>query len=558
LAPRRERLIELMLEETHGNPPPDLSARIMGSLDKPLPVAGAVHAAPLPALAPILRPAFPWHWFAAAAAAAVMIGAGLALAFSGNDTPVDVPAIAGPGTNAPASVTPQPNPQPTPRPQPQPAPQPEPEPKPAPAPQPQPQPEPAPQPEQPQPEPAPLPPEEVEKPQPVPQPEPEVPQPVPTPEEPKPAPGPTIEDPPAQPVPQPPQPERPPTEAPKTGPTRVAMVMYQSNNAKLSFKEAGATRFTEVKPETELMSGWTLSARKPVLLDLGHGRRAWFEGELGLDVSEGAVVLEIIKDGVFVDALGAKGAVVLRREGTSIEVTDAAVLAEKMTSAKDGLEVACLDGEVSWGESKLTSGQAAAISGKGFKRGKVEGAKLREKGLAGEWAKAQNLTHEDFEARLGERLYAGEVEGGVAHGSEKEIAVGLTLNPLREATERTFVRVRMRVSAPTGLYLQLIGDEGKSRFGKDFLVPAGQWVTLKFAVLAQREGGDGGRMPQKGEPNGKEGKEGGKEPGKEGAKGNAEKVDDKAVLCKVQALCKNKGAKIEIDWIEIGEDPVQK
>lgn len=556
MAPSRERLIELMLEEAHGNPPPDLSARIMGSLDLPLAQHASDPAAPHRE-APVLRPAFPWHWFAAAAAAAVMLGAGLALVFSGNDVPVNEPAIAGPGGNESIQPAPQPRPQPQPAPQPKPEPKPEPKPGPKPTPEPTPQPEPEPTPEpapQPEPEPAPKPPEEVEKP--APQPEPEVPQPKPTPEEPKPAPGPVVDETPKEPAPQqPPQPERPPTEAPKTAPVRVATVLFQSGSAKLSFKEAGATRFTEVKAETELMSGWTLSARHPVLLDLGHGRRAWFEGELGLDVADGVIVLEVIKEGVLVDSLGAKGSILLRREGTSIEVLDAVVLAEKMTSAKDGLEVACLDGEVSWGESKLLSGQAAQVSGKGFKRGKVEGAKLRDKGLAGEWAKAQNLQREDFEVRLGERLYAGELEGGVAHGGEKEISVGLTLKEEREAGERTFLRVRVRVSAPTGLYLQLIGDEGKSRFGKDFLVPAGQWVTLKIAVLAQREGGDNGRAQPKGEQ-GKDGKEG--KEGKEAPKGNLEKPDEKALLCKFQALCKNKGAKIEIDWIEIGDEPAQR
>lgn len=557
MAPSRERLIELMLEEAHGNPPPDLSRKIMGALDQP--VIQPVAAQPLPAReAPVLRPAFPWHWFAAAAAAAVMVGAGLALMFSGNDTPVDQPAIAGPGSNQ--AVQPAPQPAPQPRPQPQPAPQPQPEREPAPQPSPQPEPQPAPetpqpQPEpQPEPEPAPKPPEEVERPQPEPQPEPA---PKPTPEEPPTKPGPVIDEPPVkpEPAPQPPQPERPPTEAPRTGPVRVAMVAYQSPNAKLSYKEAGATRFTEVKPETELMSGWTLSTRHPVLLDLGQGRRAWFDGELGIDSVEGVVSLEIIKEGVYLDTLGGKGAVILRRGETSIEVTDAAVVVEKMSTSKDGIEVSCLDGELSWGESKLLAGQGAQISGKGFKRGRVEGAKLRDHKLVRELAAAQKLTREEFDGRLGERLYAGEAEGGIVHGSEKEVGIGLTLADQPEVTERTFIRVRMRVSAPTGLYLQLIGDEGKSRFGKDFLVPAGHWVTLRFAVAAQREGGDNGRAQPKGEQNGKEGKE--KEAAREGAKA-LEKAEAKSLLCKFQALCKNKAAKIEIDWIEIGEDPAQK
>lgn len=557
MAPSRERLIELMLEEAHGNPPPDLSRKIMGALDQPL--AQPAAAQPVPAReAPVLRPAFAWHWFAAAAAAAVLLGAGLALMFSGNDTPVDQPAIAGPGGNQAVQPAPQPSPQP--RPQPQPAPQPKPEPGPVPTPAPQPQPEPQPEPEvpqpepQPEPEPAPKPPEEVERPQPEPSPEPA---PKPTPEEPAPKPGPVIEEPPVkpQPVPQPPQPERPPTEAPRTGPVRVALVAYQSPNAKLSYKEAGATRFTEVKPDTELMSGWTLSTRHPVLLDLGQGRRAWFDGELGLESVDGVVALEVIKEGVYLDMLGGKGAVIVRRGETSLEISDAAVVIEKMSTSKDGMEVSCLDGELSWGESKLQAGQGAQISGKGFKRSRVEGPKLREHKLVRELAAAQKLTREEFEGRLGERLYAGEAEGGIVHGGEKEIGVGLTLAEPLEVTERTFIRVRMRVSAPTGLYLQLIGDEGKSRFGKDFLVPSGHWVTLKFAVAAQREGGDNGRAVPKGEQNG--GKE--KEAAREGIKGEkAEKLDAKSLLCKFQALCKNKAAKIEIDWIEIGEDPAQK
>lgn len=551
MAPSRDRLIELMLEEAHGNPPPDLSARIVAEVNGTAAQTGRAPAM-APVLKPVLKPAFPWHWFAAAAAAAVLLGAGFALVFSGNDVPSDVPSVAGSGSNAQPDPAPQPRPNPQPRPSPQPQPRPEPAPQPTPGPmipepQPQPQPQPAPQPgpePEPEPEPAPMPPEEVEKPAP----EPEVPAPVPAPksEEPRPAPGPTVEEPPVQPQPQ--QPDRPPTEAPRAGPVKTATVLFQSSGAKLSYKEGAATRFTEIKGELELMSGWVLSARHPVLLDLGHGRRAWFEGELGIDIVDGNTTLEVIKEGVYVDALGGKGTVIVRREGTAIEVADAAVLAERMSTIKDGLEVSCLDGEVAWGESRLGAGQGATISGKGFKRTKAEGAKLRDKGLIKDWAKSQNLWREDFDARMGERLFAGEVENGIAIGpGGREVSIGCYLRESREASERTFLRVRIRVTANTGLYLQLIGDEGKSRFGKEFLVPAGQWVTLKIPVLACREGDNGMRAPAK--PGEKEGNKGGEK---------NEKIDAASLLQKFHVATKNKNTQIEIDWIEIGDEPAQK
>ncbi|MBE7492364.1 MAG: hypothetical protein HS108_11485 [Planctomycetes bacterium] len=558
MARSRERLIELMLEEAHGNPPPDLSRRIMRSLDQPVPASSPVAEAVQPRGA-VLRPAFPWHWFAAAAAAAVLLGAGLALVFSGKDTPAPQPEIATPGTNVPVQPAPAPAPKPAPRPEPAPQPEPRVQPRPQPepeTPQPEPRPVPQPQPEpEPEPQPAPRPPEEVERPAP----EPEAPKPGPTPEEPKPAPGPVVDDTPKGPAPQP-VPERPPTEAPRTGPVRVALVMYQSANARLSYKEAGAARFTEVKGDLELMSGWTLSARHPVLLDLGQGKRAWFEGELGLDVVEGNPVLEVIKEGVFVDALGAKGAITIRREGTSIEVSDAAVLAERMSTVKDGLEISCLDGEVVWGESRLNAGQGATISGRGFKRTKAEGARLREKTLFKDWARAQNLVREDFDGRMGERLYAGEIENGVVIGpGGREVSVGCYLPQPREAGERTYVRVRMRVTAHTGLYVQVIGDDGKARYGKEFLVPAGQWVTLKFPVLANREGDNGMRgvqkPPEKPEPGAKDAREkDAKDAREKDARGNAEKSEGNGLLVKFQVLTKVKGTQIEIDWVEIGDE----
>jgi len=581
---RKERLIEQMLEEIHGNPPPDMTARITRALHAP--VAGNVQGlADSPALdgdlaqpesaplAPVIRVAFPWHWFAAAAAAAVLVGALLAMTFSAKGDPEPgQPGIAGPG-NSPAALPRAPRPdvqdprrelpanprenprepavpdlprQPGANTQPQPGPaQPDSSPV-VPPDQPdhvQNPPKPDTPPENPREHPQPPapqdPPREPAK-DPVvggpdaPKPGPEVPK-QPVPDQPSNPSGPVVEAPKPDPVP-----DRPPTEAPKPVPVRVATFLYQSDSARLSLRAAGETSWKEIKDikgGQEFLSGSSLRARRPVQLDLGNGIRAWLQGDVELGISDATPSLEPLTtgDAVYIDALGCKGVVLVKRGDVSMEVSDAAMMAERSGT---NLKIACLDNEVSWGESKLSAGQSASLSGKGFSREKTEGQRLREDKFIREIAKAQNLWREDFETKPGERLFSGEVDGGRVVGGQREPSIGLNFPGGHAISERSYLRVRLRVNAAATVGLQLVADENKGKFGREVTLEADHWTIVRIALVPQAEGDQRGKVGGNG--------------------GVVEKPYLNVLIAKFQATVKAKGAQLEIDWIEIGEEPQAK
>lgn len=577
---RKERLIEQMLEEIHGNPPPDMKARIVRAMHAP--AADAAQSMHLPqavnaggpqqaaGLAPVVRVAFPWHWFAAAAAAAILVGALLAVTFSGKTDPAPVqPGIAGPGNSPSGSPrSPQPgvedpntdsrqNPRENPREpvspqsprnpggntQPEPAPKQPDNPEVVPPdhvknpPQPETQPD-NPR-EQPQP-PAPQDPPRGPAKDPVvggpdtPKTAPETPK-QPVPDQPSKPPGPTVEGPKPDPVP-----DRPPTEAPKPVPVRVAVFLYQSESARLSLRAAGETGWKEIKDikaGQEFMSGSALRARRPVQLDLGNGIRAWLQGDIELGISEATPSLEPLTtgDAVYIDALGCKGAVLVRRGDVSMEVSDAAMMAERSGT---NLKIACLDNEVSWGESKLAAGQSASLSGKGFSREKTEGQRLREDKFMRDIAKAQNLWREDFESKPGERLFAGEVDGGRVLGAQREPSIGLNFPGGHVVSERSYLRVRLRVNVAATVGLQLVADENKGKFGREVALEADHWVIVRIPLVPQADGEQRGKVGGNG--------------------GVVEKPYLNVIVAKFQATVKAKGAQLEIDWIEIGEEPAAK
>lgn len=518
MADRKERLIEMLLEESLGKAPPDLSGRIMLSLDRS-------EVARVEPLAPVRRLPFDWIW-AAAAAAVLVIGVALFVKFSESPEQTDnLPVLLRADGNGPAlqpspyvapdkhiGIPPEQPPLVTPPRTPEKVEGPKADDK------------------QPAPPvtPTDMPREEPRKdariedtPQPAPS---QPPKPGPNPAD-KPKPGPDVKN-----LPKDPPPEkavkREPTEAPGVAPVAVATVAWQSLTANLQYKLPGPVTYRDVTPGMDLMSGWTLRSRHPVALDLGNGVRVWFDGDLGLDKADAVPVLHVQGGKLYVDSFGCKGTVSVRHGELAIEIEDAAMLADPMGTK---LKVACLYGELTWGESKLGEGQSAMLSGKGFDRERNMGARLRDDSLIRAIERAQNLWREDFDSRLGERLFAGEVEDGRAIGAMRESTVGLILAGLRLPPQRAFIRVRLKSSLKGAVGLQLLADEIKAKFHKEVALEADKWTTVKLPVTLMQE-----------------------------SEGRANAVNVAVVLSKFQAMVKTKGAQLEIDWIEIGEEPVGK
>lgn len=494
---RKDRIVELTLEEALGKAPPDLTNQVMAALD-----------APVARQAPPPRLSIYWPW-AAAAAALLIIGVALLMKLGGEPVqPQDNEIISRPDTKDlqrakgdEITRTPWRDPHDAaPREQPSSSghlDKPESQPREAPTAQPdgteggkgmieQPAP---PSPARPAPDKPALPPE-------------------------APAPGPSV-DKPKEPDTQPAE-QRNPTEATTQQPVVAATVVYIPEGAKLQYTAASGAE-VDVKANIELMTGWVLKTRDPVALDFEGGIRVWFDGETRLGKEGAEFVLSVLKGSIYVDALLSRSSLSVRRGDLAIKVANAVLLAE--TFSNTNLKVACLEGDIAWGESVLASGQRAILSGHGFARERTEGARLRDERMLQFIARAQNQWREDFEIRGGQNVFAGEVEGGRVLGAAREPSVGLHLvgghTPRKDAT----LRLRIKSSAKGAVALQLLGDEKGAKFHRDVALEAGQWTIVSLPV---KLGGEGGEA---------------------------------VTFTRFQAQAKQKGAQIEIDWIEINEKP---
>lgn len=492
---RKERLIEQMLsEKLGGKSPPDLSSRILQSLDQP---AGRVLAA-----RPLHTGARPASWRSVAASVALVGAVGIAAAvFLLNMPRNGTTPVADTNHSTHPAQPDQTNPKPAPL-------KPEPE---VPAPDPQPERE-TPIPELPNPEPQPQPePEPEAEPEPAPQPVPEKPR-----ED--------VENPPG------PKPERPPTEAPAE-PRKaviVAQMLQMTDGAKLAFKRNEADRWEEWTAETQVESGMFLRARKPVALSAGANARVYFNGELRFSGDESALSIELFTESVYVEAYALERTFTVSRGAASFNFREAEVVAEK-SGLK--LNVTCLGGEVASGGVALPAGWSASLSDKGFAKPKEEGDKLRAHALVIAVDTIFRLVRDELDDERGSgRIYWGDAENGIVTGTGKQ-GFGVTLHQPYSVRDNAYVRVRMRVRGSQGVSIGVKGDEAADwQYFQHHTnhILNDKWITLKVPLHELKV---------------------------ESKSDKAKPLATGATFTAFQVVLWDEKATVEIDWIEFGIDP---
>ncbi|MBK8206357.1 MAG: hypothetical protein IPK87_06095 [Planctomycetes bacterium] len=492
---RKERLIEQMLsEKLGGKSPPDLSSRILQSLDQP---AGRVLAA-----RPLHAGARPASWRSVAASVALVGAVGIAAAvFLLNMPRNGTTPVADSNRSTKPALPDQSDPKPVPQ-------KPEPEMR---APEQQPEPD-APIPEMPKP---------VPEPQPKPEPEPEpAPAPQPGPEKPRE----DVENPPE------PKPERPPTEAP-VEPSKavvVAQMLQMTDGAKLAFKRNEADRWEEWTAETQVESGMFLRARKPVALSAGGNARVYFNGELRFTGDESALSIELFTEAVYVEAYAPERTFTVSRGDASFNFREAEVVAEK-SGLK--LNVTCLGGEVSSGGVALAAGWSASLSEKGFAKPKEEGDKLRAHTLVIAVDTIFRLVRDELDDERGDgRIYLGVAENGIVTGTGKQ-CFGVTLTEPYSVRDNAYVRVRMRVRGSQGVSIGVKGDEAADwQYFQHHTnhILNDKWITLKVPLHDLKV---------------------------EGKADKAKPLATGQAFTAFQVVLWDEKATIEIDWIEFGIDP---
>ena len=339
-------------------------------------------------------------------------------------------------------------------------PQEEPSGKPTAGPQPIPEPEPAPEPEAPEdslPEPEPtLPDDRVEQPQPIPEPAPE------------PVPGPVKPDDAVE------EPNRPEETAPASEFKPTITLLSSAKGARLEYAATTEREFAPAGDRSDFPNGVWLACRKPVDL-LAGGVLLRLDGEVRVEITGDALVLELDDDDVYVDNRGASLAVNLSVKDHKLSMPSGAVLIENGAS---GVDVTVFDGEALFGEDVIPAGRRGVIK----KRGLAGLYEPRDE--MGDAPFLKGLTNrvvyrEDFDADPEGRLRAGELADGVITGGK--VFWGYPQNIAYEPG--LVIRLRVRFMNATATTLTQFCEERNDNYSVDLKdLRQGEWFVLEVRV----------------------------------------------------------------------------
>ncbi len=339
--------------------------------------------------------------------------------------------------------------------------------------------------------------------------------PQPLPEEPRPLP-PSQPDEPPQPIPTPPSetPKRPdevekpqppgetpketqpkPTETPKVERAKLGAVLGLPKGVKLQSRLNESESWIDVEG-SDLLAGTYLKISHPADLTLGDAL-VRFEGVIRLDKAEGAIRIDLIerKTQAWCDNLGARTPLILGLRELSARMNDGAAHFEANSAT---LDIACVEGSVEAGDSKLASGQFATLSGKGLTKPRALTLAEQKPRLIAEMA-ARKLLREDFSEEPAGKLYGGALKDGTAKSEGAGSMVAFELSPTLIAVKGAKLRLRYRVTGCTTIYLQFLGEDVSKQYGVELTQrKQGQWLELELKLdsLPFDAAGPGGeKMP---------------------------------------------------------------